>query len=39
MAVRISSEDTLESLTAKVHEAEHALLPEVIAKLSELHGD
>lgn len=39
MAVRISPEDTLESLTTKVHEAEHALLPEVIAKLSELQGD
>ena len=37
-AVRISTDDTLESLSAKVHEAEHALLPAVIAKLSELHG-
>lgn len=33
-AVRIESEDTLESLTAKVHAAEHALLPAVIARLS-----
>jgi phosphoribosylglycinamide formyltransferase 1 len=34
-AVRVEDEDTLESLTAKVHEAEHALLPAVIARLSE----
>lgn len=33
-AVRIEPEDTLESLTAKVHAAEHALLPTVIARLS-----
>lgn len=32
--VRIESSDTLESLEAKVHAAEHALLPAVIAKLS-----
>ena len=34
-AVRIDKTDTLESLTAKVHAAEHALLPTVVAKLSE----
>jgi phosphoribosylglycinamide formyltransferase-1 len=34
-AVRIESSDTLETLTAKVHAAEHALLPSVIARLSE----
>ncbi|HEX2101032.1 MAG TPA: phosphoribosylglycinamide formyltransferase [Candidatus Synoicihabitans sp.] len=33
--VRIDPTDTLESLTAKVHAAEHALLPAVIARLSE----
>lgn len=33
-AVRIEPEDTLESLTRKVHAAEHALLPAVIARLS-----
>lgn len=32
--VRIEPEDTLETLTAKVHAAEHALLPAVIARLS-----
>lgn len=32
-AVRIEPEDTLETLTAKVHAAEHALLPAVIARL------
>jgi phosphoribosylglycinamide formyltransferase-1 len=32
--VRIDPTDTLESLTAKVHAAEHALLPAVIAHLS-----
>ncbi len=32
--VRIEPGDTLESLTAKVHQAEHALLPAVIARLS-----
>jgi len=34
-AVRVVPGDTLESLTAKVHAAEHALLPAVIARLSE----
>lgn len=34
-AVRVEHNDTLESLTAKVHAAEHALLPAVIARLSE----
>ena len=34
-AVRVESSDTLESLTAKIHAAEHALLPAVIARLSE----
>lgn len=34
-AVRIEPADTLETLTAKVHAAEHALLPAVIARLSE----
>jgi phosphoribosylglycinamide formyltransferase 1 len=34
-AVRIEDNDTLESLTTKVHAAEHALLPAVIARLSE----
>jgi phosphoribosylglycinamide formyltransferase-1 len=34
-AVRVEDDDTLESLTAKVHAAEHALLPAVIARLSE----
>ena len=33
--VRVEDDDTLESLTAKVHAAEHALLPAVIARLSE----
>lgn len=33
--VRIEPDDTLESLAAKVHAAEHALLPGVIAQLSE----
>jgi phosphoribosylglycinamide formyltransferase-1 len=33
--VRVESADSLESLTAKVHAAEHALLPAVIARLSE----
>lgn len=33
--VRIDSDDTLETLAAKVHAAEHALLPAVIARLSE----
>lgn len=34
-AVRIEESDTMESLAAKVHAAEHALLPAVIARLSE----
>lgn len=33
--VRIEVGDTLESFTAKIHAAEHALLPAVIARLSE----
>lgn len=33
--VRIEPGDTLESFTAKVHAAEHALLPAVIARLSQ----
>ena len=33
-AVRVEDTDTLESLTAKVHAAEHALLPAVIERLS-----
>jgi phosphoribosylglycinamide formyltransferase-1 len=33
--VRIESSDTLESLTARIHAAEHALLPAVIARLAE----
>ena len=34
-AVRIEAGDTLETVAAKVHAAEHALLPAVIARLSE----
>lgn len=34
-AVRIEESDTLETLAARVHAAEHALLPAVIARLSE----
>lgn len=34
-AVRIEAEDTLETLSAKIHAAEHQLLPAVIARLSE----
>jgi phosphoribosylglycinamide formyltransferase 1 len=34
-AVHIMPDDTLESFTHKVHAAEHALLPAVIARLSE----
>lgn len=34
-AVRIEKTDTLESLEARVHAAEHALLPAVVARLSE----
>lgn len=33
--VRIEADDTLETLAAKIHAAEHALLPAVIARLSE----
>ena len=33
--VRVEAADTLESLTARIHAAEHALLPAVIARLSE----
>jgi len=33
--VRVEPADTLETLSAKVHAAEHALLPAVIARLSE----
>jgi len=33
--VRIEPSDTIETLTEKVHAAEHALLPAVIARLSE----
>ena len=35
-AVRVDNTDTLETLAAKVHAAEHALLPAVIARLSEV---
>jgi phosphoribosylglycinamide formyltransferase-1 len=38
VAVRIAPEDTLETLEAKVHAAEHALLPAVIARLSQTHA-
>ena len=34
-AVRIEETDTIDSLAAKVHVAEHALLPSVVARLSE----
>jgi phosphoribosylglycinamide formyltransferase-1 len=34
-AVRVEPGDTLETLTEKIHAAEHALLPAVIARLSE----
>jgi len=34
-AVRIEKNDTLESLADKIHAAEHALLPAVIARLSQ----
>src|SRR4051812_25486973 len=37
-AVRVAAEDTLETLAVKIHAAEHALLPAVIAQLSEAHG-
>jgi phosphoribosylglycinamide formyltransferase-1 len=33
-AVRVDTEDTLDTLAAKVHAAEHELLPRVIAHLS-----
>ncbi len=33
-AVRVESDDTLETLASKVHAAEHGLLPAVIARLS-----
>ncbi len=33
-AVRIEEDDTLEMLTEKIHQAEHALLPSVIRRLS-----
>jgi phosphoribosylglycinamide formyltransferase-1 len=34
-AVRVEASDTLETLSARVHAAEHALLPAVVARLSE----
>jgi phosphoribosylglycinamide formyltransferase-1 len=34
-AVRIESEDTVETLAGRIHAAEHALLPDVIRRLSE----
>lgn len=34
-AVRIEPNDTLETLATKVHAAEHALLPAVVARLSQ----
>ena len=34
-AVRVEATDTLESLAARIHAAEHALLPTVIARLSD----
>ncbi len=34
-AVRVDAGETVESLAAKIHAAEHALLPAVIARLSE----
>jgi phosphoribosylglycinamide formyltransferase-1 len=37
-AVRIEPADTLETLAEKIHSAEHALLPAVIARLSEAKG-
>lgn len=36
--VRIEADDTLETLATKVHAAEHALLPAVIARLSTAQG-
>lgn len=38
MAVHIEPTDSLETLTEKIHAAEHALLPAAIARLSERHG-
>jgi phosphoribosylglycinamide formyltransferase 1 len=38
MAVNIEPEDTLESLEARLHAAEHVLLPAVIARLSRDHS-
>ena len=32
--VRVEAADTLETLTAKIHATEHALLPQVVARLS-----
>jgi len=37
-AVPITPEDTIETLEAKVHAAEHALLPTVVARLSGLNA-
>jgi len=37
-AVRIEPTDTLPTLTTKIHAAEHALLPAVIARLSQVSG-
>lgn len=37
MAVRIEPTDSLETLTDKIHAAEHTILPAAIARLSELH--
>lgn len=37
-AVRIDPSDTLETFAEKIHAAEHALLPAVIARLSEARG-
>ena len=39
LAVRIEPEDTFETLEAKMHAAEHALLPAVIARLSRTRTD
>ena len=33
-AVRVGEGETLESLEARIHAAEHSLLPDVIARLS-----
>ncbi len=38
LAVRIEKTDTLETLEAKVHAAEHQLLPSVIARLADQAG-